>query len=174
MLRNFWTGLIVFGVILISIWLQINFFNDVAFFGVKANIGIVLVVTLSILGGQGIGVTVGIVFGMMMDILFGKAFGIATLLFFLTGFFCGKMSKGFSKENKATIIMITIATTVIFDILSNIIDVIVYDYDVELFSMMKMIALESLYNILIARVFFNILSSLAEMINRGKRSYYLL
>lgn len=173
-MRNFLTGVIVFGVILISIWLQLNLFNNIPLLGVKANIGIVLVVTLSTLCGQGIGISVGITYGMLSDILFGKAFGIYTFLYFLIGFFCGKISKGFSKENRTAIVMITIATTIIYEIISYFIFMIIFDYDVEVISMIRIVLFEGIYNILIARLFYKFFSNLSETINKGKRSYYLL
>ena len=102
-MRNFLTGLIVFGVILVAFLLQLIVINVMPLFGAKANIGIVLIVALSILCGKQVGISVGIVYGVISDVLFGKAFGIYTLLFLLVGFFCGKMSRGFSKENKTAL-----------------------------------------------------------------------
>ena len=173
-MRNFWTGMIVFCVILISLWAQLNVFNNIALFGVKANIGIILVVALSTLCGQSVGIAVGITYGVLSDILFGKAFGIYTLLFFLIGFFCGKMSNGFSKENKATLVMITTTTTVIFEILSYFIFVVVYEYEVEVLSIITIVVLEAIYTVLLSGLCFKVFSNLAEIINKGKRSYYLL
>ena len=173
-LRNFWTGCIVLGVILLLIGLQINLLNEVPLFGVKANIGIVFVATLSILCGQSVGIAIGIVYGMLSDILFGKVFGIYTLLFFLVGFFCGRMSKGFSKENKVSVILITAMTTIIFEVLFYFLYVMLNGYEIELLSLVKVFLLEGVYNMLIARLLFGGLSVLSEMINRGKRSYYLL
>ena len=95
-MRNIWVTLIVFATIIAFLWLQINILNIIPLFGVVSNIGIVLVVALGILCGQTVGISVGIVYGIFSDILFGKSFGIYTLLFFLIGFFCGKISRGFS------------------------------------------------------------------------------
>lgn len=173
-MRNFITGLLVFGVILACIWLQINVLNQIPLFGVKANIGIVFVVALSILCGQSVGISVGIAYGVLSDILFGKAFGIYTLLFLLVGFFCGKMSRGFSKENKTALVMSTAGTTIVFEILSYLVFIFVYGYEMELFAMIKTILLECIYHIVIARLCFSFFSNLAETINKGKRSYYLL
>lgn len=173
-MRNFWTGVIVFGVMLISAWLQINVLNEIPLLGVKPNIGIVLIVTLSTLCGQGIGISIGIVYGLLSDVLFGKAFGIYILLYFLVGFFCGKMSKGFSKENRTAIVMITSVTTILFEIVSSIIFTMVYGYEMEFISVIKVVLLEGIYNIFITRLLYRFLCSLSETINKGKRSYYLL
>lgn len=173
-MRNFWTGCLVLGVLLCAFWIQFHFLNLVPLWGIKANLGIVLVVTLSTLCGQGIGATIGTVYGVLSDILMGKALGIYTILFFLVGFFCGRMSKGFSKENKTAIVLITTGTTLLFEIASYLLMVIVYDYEWEIVILMKTVLLEGIYNMLMARFLFPLLSSLAEIINKGKRSYYLL
>ena len=173
-MRNFWAGLIVFAVIIISLWIQINILNIIPLFSVTANIGIVLVVSLGILSGQTIGITVGIVYGILSDILFGKTIGVYILLYALTGFFCGKISGGFSKENKSSIIMVVAGATVVFEFACYLLLSVIYNYDFALVSTLWTIFLESIYNIFIARIFFKILSFIAEIINKGKRSYYLL
>ena len=167
-------GLIVLGVMIVFIWLQINLLNAVPLFGVKPNVGIVLVVALSIFCGQGIGISVGLVQGILTDILFGKAIGIYTFLFFLVGLFGGKMSKGFSKENKGTLMMITAGATIVFEVISYLLFCVIYEYDFALIPSLKTILLEGIYNIFLSRIFFQFFSNLSEAINRGKKSYYLL
>lgn len=173
-MRNFWICCILFLVVIFCFWFQINVLNVIPLFGVVPNIGIVLIVALGILCGQKTGIIVGTLYGIIMDILMGKAFGIYTLLFFLIGFFCGRISYGFSKENKSSIMMIVAVTTVIYEALCLMMFVIVYKYDLSLFSSILTIALECLYNVFIALVFFKPLSFLSEIINKGKKSYYLL
>lgn len=173
-MRNFWTGVIVFFVILIFIWLQINVFNNIPLVGVRANMGIVLVVALSTLCGQGVGISVGITYGIFSDVLFGKAFGIYTLLYFLIGFFCGKMSRGFSKENKTALIIVTLVTTLVYEVIAYLLFSIVYEYEIEILFILKVLIFECVYNLLISRICYKLFSDLAETINKGKRSYYLL
>lgn len=173
-MRNFWVGIIVFFVIVFCFWIQLNILNLIPLFGVVANIGIVFVVSLGILSGQNIGVIVGIIYGLIMDILFGKALGIYTLLFFLIGFFCGKISKGFSKENKSSVLMIVAITTLAYEAICYFMFMLVYRYDLNLFSVIWTIILECVYNLFIATLLFKPFSFLSEIINKGKRSYYLL
>lgn len=173
-MRNVWVGIIVFLVIIVCLLFQFNILNLIPLFGVVANIGIVFVVSLGILSGQKIGITVGVVYGILMDILFGKSFGIYTFLFFLIGFFCGKISHGFSKENKVSVLMIVAATTLIYEAICYFLFVIIYKYDFMFLSTFWTMILECVYNVFIAWVFFKPFSFLADIINKGKRSYYLL
>ena len=89
-MRNFWVSIIVFLVIIFCVVLQLNVFNMIPLFGVKANMGIVLVVALGILCGQKIGIAVGIFYGLILDILIGKSLGIYTFLYFLVRLFLWK------------------------------------------------------------------------------------
>lgn len=173
-MRNFWVSLITTLVLLLTILFQVNVLNVIQLFGVTANVGIVFVVALGILCGQKIGITIGIIYGAFMDILFGKSFGIYTLLYTIIGFVCGKISHGFSKENKSAIVMISAITTLAFELICYVIFVIIYDYDFMIFSTVHKIILECVYNIFIAKVLFKPYSALAEIINKGKSSYYLL
>ena len=173
-MRNFWVGLIVFVVIILCTWLQLNIFNAIPLFGVKANVGIVLVVALGILTGKTVGVTVGIIYGIFFDILNGKSFGMYTLLFFVVGYFCGKINRGFSKENKSSIIMITAITTIIFETICYLMLCIIYRYNFVFLDMVWKIILETIYNVIISSILFKAFVFLSEIINKGKRSYYLL
>lgn len=173
-MRNFLVSVIVFLVIVLCLWIQLNILNLIPLFGVIANIGIVFVVSLGILSGQKVGITVGIIYGLFMDILFGKAFGIYTFLFFLIGYFCGKISNGFSRENKSSIIMIVAVATLAYEIVSYFMFMIVYKYDFSLISIIWTVVLECIYNVFIATILFRPFSFLAEIINKGKKSYYLL
>ena len=171
-MKEFWTGVILFFVIICSLWLQLNLFNIVPLFGIKANIGIVLVVALSILCGLRIGISVGIVYGLLLDCLLEKSVGIFTLLFFLVGFFCGKASNRFSKENKTSIILITAGTTIIFEILSYMFFVVNYKYDIDIFHIIKTIIIEVIYNVIISMLCFRAFTWLADGLNRENKSYY--
>ncbi len=173
-MRNFLAGVIVFAVIIFSILFQLNILNNIPLFGAVANIGIVLVVSLGILTGKTVGFSVGLIYGLFSDIIFGKTIGIYILLYSLVGFFCGKISDGFSKENKSSVIMVVAVVTVIFEFAYYIILCVIYNYEFVLFNTIWVIFLESIYNIFIAIIFFKLLSFLAELINKGKKSYYLL
>ena len=70
--------------------------------------------------------------------------------------------------------MIVALTTLLFEFLSYLMFVVIYGYDFELFSTIWVIFLEALYNILTTAILFKPLSFLSEIINKGKRSYYLL
>ena len=93
-------SLIVFILICVAIWFQINFLNIFTFFDTAANLAIVFICGIGLLSGKTAGALVGTFYGILLDLLFGKSFGVYLLLYGLLGFASGELSRGFSKENK--------------------------------------------------------------------------
>ena len=97
-------SLIVFMLICIALWFQINFINIFTFFGATANLGIIIVVGIGLLSGKIPGALTGAAYGFLTDVLFGKSIGIYFLIYTLLGFTSGEMSRGFSKDNKLSMV----------------------------------------------------------------------
>lgn len=173
-MKKIFIGLIVFGVIFIAISIQINILNVVPLNGTVANIGIVLVLGMGLMCDRGPGGIIGIFYGFMQDILFGKTIGTYALLYMLIGYVAGKLGRGFSRDNKTTMIVMVGIGTIFFDILFLVLSKFIYDYDffnfIVLFNLLK----EAIYNMVIAFILFKPISLLAEIINKSKNSYYLL
>lgn len=92
----------------------------------------------------------------------------------LLGYFSGKIGRGFSKENKTTLIVMIGIATALFEISSYIFGMILYNYEISMFALLIIILKEAIYNVIIGRIFFKSLTILAEIINKSKDSYYLL
>lgn len=167
-------SLIVFVLICMAIWFQINFINIFTFFGVAANLAIVIVVGIGILTGKIPGAIAGATYGILLDILFGKSLGIYFLIYGALGYVCGECGKGFSKDNKATIILMVALFTAIVELVTNIIFIILYDYSFEIFTFFEITVKEIIYNTILARLLIKPISGISEIINKCKNSYYLL
>lgn len=167
-------SLIVFILICTAIWLQINFINVFTFFGTAANLGIILIVGIGLLSGKVPGALTGAAYGFLTDVIFGKSVGPYFLIYTLLGFSSGEMSRGFSKDNKMSMVYMVALFTVITEIVINLLFVILYGYDLEIFTVLMMILQETVYNMILARLVFKPLTALGEIINKCKKSYYLL
>ena len=75
-MKKFLVGLIIFIVIVVAMLVQINLLSVVTFFGVAANIGIVLTTGIGLMCGKEVGGIIGGIYGLLCDIVFGKAIGI--------------------------------------------------------------------------------------------------
>ena len=166
-------SLIVFLLICVAIWFQVNFLNIFTFFDTAANLAIVFICGVGLLSGKTPGALVGATYGILLDLLFGKSFGVYLLLYGLLGFASGEMSRGFSKENRMSILYMVALFTIVTEVATNLLFALIYNYDLEFF-MIKKILLETVYNVILARILFEPLTSLSEIVNKCKNSYYLL
>ena len=173
-MKKFLVSLLVFIIMIISILIQINLLNVVTFAGVAANIGIVIVATIGLMCDKTAGAVLGSIYGLLIDIIAGKALGFYLLLYMLLGYIIGKIGKGFSKENKTTLIVIVAISTIVFEIATFLLGMIIYKYDFDMITLIQFALKESIYNIIISLILFKPLTFLAEILNKSKDSYYLL
>ena len=173
-MKKFLVGLIVIITIILLVLIQINLLNVITFAGVAANIGIVVTTAMGLLCGKEVGTTVGGIYGLIIDIIFGKSLGFYFLLYMILGFCCGMIGRGFSKDNKTTLVVMVGVATILFEILSYGLGMIIYNYNFAIFSILIFAIKEAIYNILIGVILFKPLTLLAEIINKSKNSYYLL
>ena len=169
-MKKFLVGLIIFIVIVVAMLVQINLLSVVTFFGVAANIGIVLTTGIGLMCGKEVGGIIGGIYGLLCDFVFG----IYLLLYMLTGYLSGKIGKGFSKENKTTMIMMVSVSSLLFNLAFLLVARIVYDYEIAFLYSIFTILKENIYNLIIAEILFKPVLLLAEIINKSKNSYYLL
>ena len=172
--KKVFVGFIVFLFIWICLFLQINFLNKIPLFGVPANIGLVLIVGIGLLADKTPGALVGCTYGLILDILFGKSIGVYFTIYGLLGYTSGMLSKGFSKENKLSMVYMTAAFTAVVEAITYLLFVIIYGYRFEPFIAILNIVKEVVYNMFVARILFKPIGGIAELINKTKNSYYLL
>ncbi len=170
-MKKFFVGVLTIFIILLFMWLQINLFNYFALFGVIPNIGIILIIFISLCAGKNIGAISGFVYGALFDSLFENGFGLYTLLFGLLGFIVGILKGNFAIDNQLSLlIIVSCATTII-----EIINIAFLDInDINLLYIFKTIILEVIYNVFLSFVFYKPLMLLGDIINRSRRAYYEL
>ncbi len=167
-------GLIIGLFIWITILLQINFFNGVPLVGVLPNAGIVLVAGLGLVSGRLIGGISGFVYGLWMDLFLSRTIGVHILLYTLLGSLAGAFNKNFSKENKLSMVMLILLSTILFETVSYVFSLFLHASQFEWWFFISTIILESVYNILLTLLFFRPITGLGELIYKCKKSYYLL
>lgn len=173
-MRKTLTGIIIFFVIVIAIFLQANLLQAIPFNGVSANIGIILIATVGLICGKFIGGAIGIVYGILYDVCFGRTIGIYTAMYLLVGYLSGSFNKNFSKDNKVSMIFLISIITAVFEVTMYLFCVVFRSYDFELQSMMLIIAKELIYNTILILILYKFLIWFGDMINKSKNSYYLL
>ncbi len=174
MSKKFLVGIIIFITLSICVWLQINLLNNIPLFGVNANIGLVFVVGIGLLAAKIPGGLTGFAYGFLLDLLYGKSFGLYIAIYSLTGIAAGAMSKGFSKDNKLSMVYMVALFSIVTELVTYLFSVILYGYPIEVSAVSLLLLKETIYNMILARILFSPLTVLAEIINKSKNSYYLL
>ena len=144
-------------VFLISYLLQSNFFSWFTIAGIKPNLFIILVLCIGLFAGKTTGSMLGILFGLLIDIFIGKKIGVSGILLGIVGFAGGYLDKDFSKDSKITIILMCIGVTIFYEALHYFILVAVYQMEMELMPLLKIILIECIYNSILIIIFYPII-----------------
>jgi rod shape-determining protein MreD len=142
-------------------------------FGVIPNLSIIFIVGIGLMCGIIPGVLTGLIYGITTDIIFGEAIGIYILIYVLTGLFTGYISNGFSKDNKIAIIVMVFIISIIAELVSYILMVIIYKMEFEFFRSLLIVGIEAIYNVLIAILIYRFIVGLCEFINKYKNKYLM-
>ncbi|MCF0124406.1 MAG: rod shape-determining protein MreD [Clostridia bacterium] len=134
---------------LLIYYLQSNFFNWFNISGVMPNIYVILVLFIGLFSSQLMGMGYGIAIGVVLDLLLGRKIGIYAVSLGLIGFLAGVFDKNFSKDSRMTIMCMSFGVTVIYEILSYILKYIFDFNQIEIFSFIKILIVEIIFNLII-------------------------
>lgn len=139
----------------ISIYLlQANFFAWFNLAGVKPNLFVILVLSIGLFAGRGIGITFGIFFGISLDFFIGKSIGISAIMLGVIGFIGGYLDKSFSKDSRITMItMITIAT-IVYEIGIYAFNHFINSVQISMIFFIRTLIIELIFNALITIIIY--------------------
>ena len=84
----------------------------------------------------------------------------------MQGFFGGIFTKHFSKDSRMTIMLMTIAATLICEVISYLIQIIVFKLSIELLPFIKIIVMETLYNTMLIIIIYPLIEKTGELLER--------
>ena len=108
----------------------------------------------------------GIVCGIWIDTLYGEVIGITPAMLCLIGFIATWFDTLWSKDEKISIIIMIVLSTLFFEFGSYFIKSIVLEFDLELVTFFKILLWEELYNVLITIIFFSVIKKLGYIMER--------
>lgn len=168
-------GKVILYVLLIFIFVttQVTFLNFIDIFGVRPNLVIILIVSISLLEGRIHGAVVGFFAGLCVDAVVGIALGYHALVGMLLGLALGNINKRFFKENIMVMIICTLISTFLFESAIILISRI-FGYAMDFIQAIQEVVLpEAIINaVLGAVIFFFIVRINRKMANsEGKNRY---
>ena len=156
--------LLIFILIVLSMFVQSNILNKVKIFGVRPNVLLVIVVAISLWYGLYIGTIFGALFGLIADSWFSLGIGKYLIMFTLISILVGYFNKNYKKENIITLIYLVFNFTVIFEFLIAVKSAIINKEMFNLFVLLKFEVISLVFNILLAFVMYYILAYICNKI----------
>lgn len=157
---------------LIIYFLQANFFSWFTIAGIKPNLFIILVLFISLFVGMKYGIVFALIFGLFLDIVIGKTIEINTIMLTVVAILGGYFDKNFSKDSKITIMLMVIGSTLIFEIGSYVLSIIMLNTNIEILSFARIILIEVLYNAILTVILYPLIQNVGykiEDIYKGQK-----
>lgn len=139
---------------LIVYFLQANFFSWFTIADIKPNLFLILVLCIGLFAGKTTGSILGMIFGLLLDTFIGRKIGISGILLGIVGFAGGYLDKNFSKDSKLTIIVMCMGATLFYELVDYIILVCIYQMELEILALLKIITIEAIYNAILIIIFY--------------------
>ena len=166
--------IIVFFIIsLFAYFLQSNFFNWYNISGIQPNFFIILILTIGLYLGEKYGFSLGIILGLLLDLFIGKRIGLNAIMLGIAGLIGGILDRSFSKESRITFMIMTIAVTVLCEVINFTLQIILLGAEPVFMQCMKIIMIEAIYNAILIIILYPLIQKMGnktEEIFREKKS----
>lgn len=170
-------SVIVIGLIIaffIIFFLQVNIFNVFTIAGVRPNLFVIYILFIGLFANQVTGISFGVICGLILDLIYGKTIGVTAIMLCAIGYLGSYFDKNFSKENKLTIMLMVIGSTVIFEFGIYFINSIILDFHREYLYFTKIVVIEVLYNVLLTIVLYPLIQKIGYTIDRSFKRQNIL
>ena len=134
--------------------LHSNLFTWFKIVGVMPNLYIIFVLFIGLYASKYMGVTYGVILGLLLDLFIGKNVGISAIMLGVIGIIGTIFDKNFSKENRITLIVMVIISTIVYEVGSYIIGYFVNDTYIQIIPFIQILLIECFYNSLITIILY--------------------
>ncbi len=156
--------LIIFCMVIASMLLQSNVLNKIEIFGVRPNVLLVIVVTISLWYGLHIGTIFSMFLGIVADSWFNLQVGKYLIMFTFIAVMVGYYNKNYKKENIITLIYLVFNATIVYEILQGILNVIVIKQMFNLFVLLKVLVISIIFNVILASVMYYVIAYICNKV----------
>ncbi|MBQ6553616.1 MAG: rod shape-determining protein MreD [Firmicutes bacterium] len=142
--------------LLFNLVLQSTVLQSITLAGIKPNLMLIAIVSVSCLRGENEGAVYGFFGGLLQDCYFSTYIGSITFLYMLIGYCCGLLLKSFYRENFILPMGIAAGATVVYNFLYYTINVLLRGYTDIVYYTGRIILPETVYNALAMIVVYNL------------------
>lgn len=173
-MKKFKVILILLLLFFVIYFLQLNFFSWFNIGGIMPNLIVVLVLFIGLFVGKKVGVILGIVFGMIIDLNIGKSLVITSILLGAIGLLGEYLDKNFSKDSRVTIIIMSAASTLIYEVATYAISIFQNGVTPEILTFTLTLLVEILFNTMLIIIFFPLMKKLGYYLEESFKGKKLL
>ena len=148
-------------------FLQINIFSSFTIAGISPNLFVIYILFIGLFGNQILGISFGVIIGLIIDFIYGKTIGPTAIMLCIVGFLGSYFDKNFSKENKFTIMVMVAGSTIIFELGHYFLNSILLEFSREFLYFFKIVAVETLYNVLLTIILYPLIQKIGYIIDRN-------
>lgn len=158
-MKKFLINIILILLVFICYFLQSNFFSWFTIAGVMPNLFVILIVFIGLFGNKFMGSVYGVIVGFFIDYLFRSKVGISAIGLGLIGLIAKIFDKNFSKDSRIVILLIGAFCTIVYEILVYIFQILFFQVNAEIIPFLKILAIETIYNVLIITIIYPIMKN---------------
>lgn len=118
------------------------------------NLFVIFILFIGLFGNKTMGIIYGLIVGIFLDLVIGAKIGINSIVLGIIGFLAAVFDKNFSKDSRMTIMVMVVAATAIFEVLSYLLNYIVISINVEIINFIKILLVEVIYNIILTIILY--------------------
>ena len=123
------------------------------------NLFVILVLFIGLFANKSVGTIYGLIIGLVLDFLIGTKIGIYAVSLGIIGYLAGVFDKNFSKDTKMTIIVMGIASTFIFEVITYLLKYIFLNISVEIVNFIIVLLVEIIFNMLLTIILYPLIQN---------------
>lgn len=144
----------LFIVFLVIYFLQANFFNWFNIAGVKPNLFVLFILIVGLFTDRKLSIISALLFGFILDINNGKLIGISSIMFIIIAILAEIYNKNFSKDSRATFMLMGAGATALYEIGWYLLNVIELSMTIEIYAFIKILIVELIFNTLLTIILY--------------------
>ena len=144
--------------------LHSNLFTWFKIAGVMPNLFVIFVLFIGLYANKYMGVTYGIIFGLLLDLFLSRNIGISAIMLGIVGIIGVVFDKNFSKENRITLIVMVILSTIVFETGEYLVSFFINKFDLEIITFIQILLIECLYNSILTIILYPLIQNLGNRV----------
>ena len=163
-MKKFIINIIIIITFVIIYILHSNLFTWFKVAGVMPNLFVIFVLFIGLYANKYMGVTYGIIFGLLLDLFLSRNIGISAIMLGIVGIIGVVFDKNFSKENRITLIVMVILSTIVFETGEYLVSFFINKFDLEIITFIQILLIECLYNSILTIILYPLIQNLGNRV----------